>query len=108
MPDIEFTQYLAPTGRKASVRIDRPEPVHAKAQEIAGKGFRFEVEILSTGDVSLTIADDDGDHAIEVVPNGPEVPAAVDRMILGFQIPTAPTTAVLAQWPGGIGELPEF
>jgi hypothetical protein len=38
--------------------------------------------MLTTGEISLTIADDDGDVDIEVVPNGPEVPAAVDRLIL--------------------------
>ena len=34
--------------------------------------------------IGLTIANDDGDHAIKVVPNGPGVAEAVDALILDF------------------------
>ena len=85
--DIEFTQYLMPHGRHETVWIERPDNVVKKAGEIREAGFRFGCEML--GDyktISLTISDDDDDRAIEVVPNGPAIPDAIDRMILAFDI----------------------
>lgn len=95
MPDIPFTQYMRPDGRSLErlfgrtkdVTIDRPDHVADKAQQIIAAGYRFECEILSTGEVSLTITDDEADHAIEVVPNGPGMGEAVDRLVLGFALP---------------------
>lgn len=87
MPRIDFIQYLRPDGRRAVVSIDRPEPVFIKAQFIRQHGFRFECETLATGQVSLTVSDDDGDYAFEIVENGPGVPEAVDRLILEFDVP---------------------
>lgn len=80
---IPFTQYMRPDGRAVPVRIARPVEIAEKAQAIIARGLCFECEHLTTGDVSLTITDpDEGDVDIEVVANGPEVPAAVDRLIL--------------------------
>lgn len=86
MQSIQFTQYLMPDGRKAEVTIDRPDDIAVKAREIIARGFRFECEMLSDREsISLTITDpDEGDLDIEVVQNGPEVPLAVDRMVLRF------------------------
>lgn len=84
MPDIHFTQYLRPDGRREPVTIDRPEEIAKLASLITDRGYRFECEHLPTGHASLTIAGPDDDEDIEVVPNGPEVPAAVDRMIKRF------------------------
>lgn len=79
---VPFTQYLRPDGRKVSVSIERPENIATKAQSIIDRGLRFECEQLIDGSISLTISDDNGDIDIEVVPNGPEVPPAVDRLVL--------------------------
>lgn len=86
MASIPFTQYLMPHGRKSEVSIDRPDDVAAKAREIIAKGFRFECEMLSDyGTVFLAITDPGkGDMECEIVPNGPEVPDAIDRMIARF------------------------
>jgi hypothetical protein len=84
MPDIPFTQYLRPDGRQVPVSIDRPVEVADLAHRIIERGFRFECEHLSTGHASLTIAGRDDDEDIEVVPNGPSVPAAIDRMVKRF------------------------
>lgn len=86
MQSIPFTQYLMPDGKKAEVTIDRPDDIAAKAREIIARGFRFECEMLSDRkSISLTITDpDEGDLDIEVVQNGPDVPLAVDRMVLRF------------------------
>ena len=72
------------------MRIERTEEVAAKAKEIVNAGFQFECEMLSDyKTVSLTIADDDEDLAIEVVPNGPDVPPAVDHLVMNFDLPAA-------------------
>jgi hypothetical protein len=78
---IHFTQFLRPDGRRKTVTIERPPEVEANAKRIADAGLRFECEVLTTNEVSLTIADDDEDLAFEVVPNGPDVPNAVDRLL---------------------------
>lgn len=81
--EIPFTQFLRPDGRKREVRIERPTPVARAALRLIEAGYRFECEELSTGHASLTVVDpkDEVDIAIEVVPNGPEVPGAVDRLV---------------------------
>ncbi len=89
MPSIPFIQFKRPRGQELDVSIDRPDNVYAKAMEIFKATFRLECEELSNGDCSFTIADGDQDYAIEVVPNGPEVPAAVDKLILEFDISKA-------------------
>lgn len=82
MPDIEFTQYLMPDGRKDTVRIDRPDEVVAASEAIRAAGYSFGCEMLSDWKtISLTVENDDGDFDIEVCLNGPPVPEAVDRLI---------------------------
>lgn len=84
MTPIPFTQFLRPNGRKEPVTIDRPDDIAALAQAIIAKGYWFECESLLSGQVSFTITDDRGDHAIAVVRNGPDVEAIIDRMIVDF------------------------
>ena len=78
---------MMPSGHTESVEINRPEAIEIKARQIIASGFRFEIEMLKTGEVSMTITnDEDGDVAIEIVLfNGPGIPAAVDRMIMKWR-----------------------
>jgi hypothetical protein len=46
--EIEFTQYLRPTGRPRKVWIERSEPIAQKAQAIQAMGYSFECEELVT------------------------------------------------------------
>jgi hypothetical protein len=79
---IPFTQFLMPTGRPKRIEIDRPLATEILAAQLIADGYRFECEILSTGQVSLTCEDDDDETlAIEVCSNGPDVPLAVDRLV---------------------------
>ncbi len=57
-----------------------------KANDIMAAGYDFEVELLTTGDVSLTITNEDGDADIEVVENAPGgvVGNTVDRLVRRF------------------------
>ena len=90
MPTIHFTQYMHPSKycpRCMRVPIDRPDHVADKAEQIIAAAYRFECEILTTGEVSLTITGVEADHAIEVVPNGPGMGEAVGRLVVGFEVP---------------------
>ena len=74
-----------PYGTPRTVLIARPVCIADLADQIVARGYRFECEMLPTHEISLTITNDKkGDVAIEIVPNGPEVPVAVDRMIEEF------------------------
>lgn len=95
MTEIPFTQYLMPDGRKNTIRIDRPDDIAAKAQIITGAGYGLACEMLSDfRTISLTVEGEDGDFDIEVCPNGPEVPSAVDRLIsrAAARLATSPNT----------------
>jgi hypothetical protein len=82
---IPFTQYLLPNGRVTRINIERPKEIEEIAQRFIISGGRYECEILTTGDVSITavkrINGEEGDVAIAVCPNGPEVPAKVDEVV---------------------------
>ena len=82
--EIPFTQYMRPDGRRVEISIERPEEICKKAEAIINAGYCFEIEVLTTGLVSMTISDDEADHDMEIVDNGPGVPVAVDRMINRF------------------------
>jgi len=82
MTEIPFTQYLMPDGRRDVVRIDRPADIAEMAKSIFEAGYSLGCEMLSDyRTISLTVEDDDGDFDIEICPNGPDVPLAVDRLI---------------------------
>jgi hypothetical protein len=80
--DIVFTQFLRPDGRRQRVWIERPADIVKMAHAIEAAGGRFEIESLTTGDVSMTVEwGDDWPVAIAVCPNGPPVVDAVDRLV---------------------------
>jgi len=81
--EIPFTQYLLPDGRKRSMSFAVKGESARKAMQIVDAGLLFEAEILTTGEVSLTVHDPDleEDIAIVVVPNGPGMTDAVESLI---------------------------
>lgn len=78
---IPFTQYLLPDGRTRQESIERPVEVETVARSFIAAGGCFEAEMLGDGQVSLTAELGETCVAIEIVPNGPEVPNAVDRIV---------------------------
>jgi hypothetical protein len=79
---IPFTQYLRPHGKKKETQISRDPEIEDKARVLLELGCAFECEVLVTGEVSLTCEDaSEQTLSIEVVPNGPQVPGAVDRLV---------------------------
>lgn len=66
------------------IAVDRPAEIATPALVLIEKGYRLECEMLTDMEtVSLTVVgpDDDGDVAIELSKNGPEIIGAVDRLV---------------------------
>jgi hypothetical protein len=82
---IPFTQYLRPDGRKVDEGIDMPAEIEALAQRFLRAGGRYEAEVLREGTVSFTavyrVNEEPQDIAIELCPNGPDVPYAVEMLV---------------------------
>lgn len=80
---IEFTQFLRPHGERKTVTIERGTEVEGKAKALKAAGYSFEAEVLPDGLVHFEIVSANGEVilASELVPNGPEVPPAVDRLV---------------------------
>lgn len=83
---VTFTQYLLPDGRTQPVTIERSEEIAKKAEELIKNGFLLEVEILRTGQVSMTCEYPHPEYervtVVHIIcANGPEVPKYVDELI---------------------------
>jgi len=82
---IPFTQYLLPDGRQRTEEFDTTPEVEAIARRFIASGGRYECEILTTGEVSLTavkaVNDEDQDVEIVLCANGPGVGAHVDELV---------------------------
>ena len=69
---IPVTQYVLPHGRRRQEYfVTSSDALMQKAQAILDHGWRFEAEVLTTGDVSVTVTSDERDVDIEVFPNEP-------------------------------------
>lgn len=84
---IEYTQYMRPNGRQVSriaILPETPELLRNFAA-LSEAGCRIAAEVLMNDLVSLTIEYPElGDFSGKVTQNGPEVPAAMVELILGF------------------------
>ena len=82
---IPFTQYCLPNGAKRRGDLEATQEVTELAQGFIDQGGWFECEILRTGQVSLTacavVDGEPQDVAIQLCENGPEVSAAVERLV---------------------------
>lgn len=82
---IPFRVYTLPNGRQS----DESFPADCKAtydmaQDVINAGYRFEGEVLRTGQVSLTVHDieEEMDVAIEICANGPAVRDAIRKLVI--------------------------
>lgn len=82
---IRFTQYMRPNGRKVEAEIERGLRTELAAARFISAGGKFEAEVLSTNEISLTAAfkvdDEMQDIAIQVLKTREAVPAGVDRLV---------------------------
>lgn len=83
---IPFTQFLRPDGRTRNITIDLSPETERKAVAIM-RFARFEIEVLTTGEIAMeTIRLGGESDAVNVLSgkvcaNGPDVPAKVAEMI---------------------------
>lgn len=83
---ILFTQFLLPDGHTREMWIRRPRAVELLARQLRDAGHRFEIETLTTGEISMTV-EADGEDGAEIVrshqicANGPPVLKSVDTMM---------------------------
>lgn len=81
--EVDVVQFMRPNGRQVAVKTDLPIKYRDCYEEMSKAMCRLEAEHLTTGEVSVTIAHfQHGDIDIEVVPNGPEVQAAICEMLV--------------------------
>ena len=82
---ILFTQYLMPDGRIRPVEIEMDDATEEKAQALRKLGCHFDIEVLSTGLISMTCEKDDEEGeetiAIELCENNPDVIKAVHKLV---------------------------
>jgi hypothetical protein len=79
----DVMQFLLPNGRQRPMTVELPAESKDDYTAMIESGCRFEAEILTIGEVSVTISDqtNDVDIDIRVIPNGPAVPAALVEML---------------------------
>jgi hypothetical protein len=66
-PGIPITQFHLPNGRRTQEWFDpSSEPIRELAQQIVKAGGRFEAEILTTGQVSLTVAYKENNEELDI------------------------------------------
>jgi len=84
---IPFTQYVLPNGRKEPTSIETSKEVDKIAHDLIDAGCRFDIEILRTGQVSMTCErepeneEDDGILSMEICENGPKIINAVTKLV---------------------------
>lgn len=80
---IPFTQFLRPHGEQRAIEIERPKPIEDAAKMLLASGCHFDIEELTTGQISMTCEHDtqEGALAHEICANGPPVLDAVDRLV---------------------------
>lgn len=79
---MKFTQFVFPAGRQREEHINMAPDIEALAAELAAAGWRFEIECHpDTQMVNMDCCDDEEPIAVELVANGPGVPAAVEKLV---------------------------
>ena len=80
---ITFTQFFMPDGRQEQVTVDiLPPELEAIHNSLITKGCRAEIEMLSTGIISMAYEyKEDCTVAIELCSNGPEVIETLKKLI---------------------------
>lgn len=87
---IEFTQFMRPNGRRKQEVLDNvPDDVQVLVDKLVEMGAKFEIEVLTTGDVHGDVSipdededgDDDGVLANFIHANGPGLHEAIYGMV---------------------------
>ena len=82
---VKVIQFLRPNGKQREQETDLPDSLKSAYQQMLSNGRRFTAEMLTTGEISVCIEDPEkGDLFCEVIPNGPEVQAAMAKMLAEY------------------------
>jgi len=84
MVRVEITQFIAPHGERRVRQAEVPSDCAVGYEALRRHGCRLTAEVLIGGLVSQCIEHEEGDYAIEVTKNGPEVQAALVKMLREF------------------------
>lgn len=86
MTQVPITQYLLPDGRKRDISIDVPDSLAPKLKKIAKAGLSIEAEVLTTTEVSFTLACHKyaADYDILICTNGPGARESLITLIERF------------------------
>ena len=84
--EVEFVQFMLPCGNIRITKISVSPKIYEKALFLKEKKCRFEIEILTSGDVSAEIVGTNihGEYesiAIVLCNNGPQIPSAINKLI---------------------------
>jgi pyruvate formate-lyase activating enzyme-like uncharacterized protein len=79
-------QYLRPNGKTMLGTVEIGDEYEEAYRRMEGNGLRLESEVLTTGEVAITISDmcRGEDVDIEVVTNGPEVITAIETLLARY------------------------
>ena len=78
---VPVTQFMRPNGRQVPNSMSTTPELAELAKKVIAAGYRFEAEVLMTGEVSLDCCNLDKQLAWQICNNGPEVHNAVDTVI---------------------------
>lgn len=77
-----FTRYHLPNGRKTEEQIEVSKDAEILAAALMKRGFRFEVEILRTGEIHMDCCDNERQLANVVRANGPGMKQAAEKLVV--------------------------
>lgn len=75
------TQFLRPDGRQKKFTVEMPDELHEPYVDMVNSGCRLEAEVISTGEVSVTVTSDEADVDIRVTRNDDSVVTALKEML---------------------------
>jgi hypothetical protein len=78
---VEVVQYLRPHGQRNVQTTEIGDSFAAPYNAITMRGWRLAAEVLITGEVSITVEDDEEDFAHRIAENGPAVQRAIEECI---------------------------
>lgn len=78
---VKVTQYMRPDGRKRPMTMKLDASLLPLYEEMLAAGFRFSVEVLGNGVVSVCIENDEYDADCALSPNGPEIVEKMEAML---------------------------
>lgn len=79
--EVDVIQFLMPNGKQKLATTRLPESHKEQYRQMIVCGCRFEAEQLTTGEVSVTISDGEGDVDISITRNGPAVQNGMIAML---------------------------